>query len=236
MEQFQELFYLLQVYLHNAVAKNGFWDNVVEYWLPTFSMIVVIVGGIWTVYTYINGKNREINEKVLNEVYAPMYQFFVKNDAMADLAEGDVDYKDDPFLEWKLRTNEEKVKDGEYMLSVKDVPVLKLTRKDFMAMFETINIGLAPQELVTLISTYTAVNYAADETGDGPKSKRAEKYRTLIEYTIRRQAYTGYMEYCKKLDIAIKTENILFDVKKDCIKLKLPELKLFEENENKVDN
>lgn len=233
MEQFQEIINLLRVYLQNAVVQNGFWDNVVEYWIPILSVLFVITGGVFTLYTYIKGKNREINEKVLGEVYSPMYQFFVKNDALTDLAEGDVDYKEEPLLEWKRRKTEEIITDGKHGLSVKAIPVLELSRKDFVKMLDSVNMGLAPQELITLFNIYKSANFAADETGEGAKSQRANEYRTQIEYAIRKHAYIGYMKYCKKLGIEKKTENKLFDVKEDCIKLKLPILKEYENKDER---
>lgn len=233
MEQFQEIINLLQVYLQNAVAQNGFWDNVVDYWIPILSVLFVMIGGGWTLCTYIKGKNREINEQILKEVYAPMYQFFVKNDALTDLAEGNVDYKEFPLLEWKKERTEETVTEGNYKLSRKAVTVLELSRKGFIKMLDSVNMGLAPQELITLFNIYKSANFAADETGEGAKSQRANEYRTQIEYAIREHAYSGYMKYCKELGIEKKTENKLFDVKEDCIKLKIPALREYE-NEDEM--
>lgn len=228
MNDIQEIISLLKQYLENSVAPNGLLDNVVEYVLPIFSMLVVIVGGIWTVYTYVKGKNREVNEKVLKEVYAPMFQFFVKNDALAGLKESNIDYKEEPLHEWEKRIKKTEIKKDGMQISVKSVPILNLTKKDFLDMFDEVNLGLAPQELVALFSVYKATIFTVSEGMMSKEGRRADTYRTALEYTIRKHAYEGYMKYCKKLGIVVRKRNDLFEIEDDCIKLKLPDLDDFE--------
>lgn len=224
MGQLQDISEIVKVYLEKSIEPNGFWDNVVIYVLPILSMLVVIIGGIWTIYTYIKGKNREINEKILSEVYAPMYQFFVKNDALTDFAEGNVDYKEYPLLEWMREKTVENFTDGEYNIKKEVFGILGLTRKDFIETLDSVNMGLAPQELITLYNIYKTVNYLVDHTGNGPKKDRVNDYQVSLEYTIRCHAYSGYQKYCKKIGINVSSETDLFVVKEDCIKLKLPNL------------
>lgn len=224
MEQLQEILSLLKRYLEINVEPNGFWDNIVQYVLPIFSMLVVIIGGIWTIYTYIKGKNREINEKILGEVYAPMYQFFVKNDSLTDLADENVNYKEVPLLSWEKELAKESISGDEYKKFTETVPILNLSRNDFINMMDRVNIGLAPQELITLFNIYKSTNFVADDIGEGEKSQRADDYRIKIEYAIRKQAYKGYIKCCKKLGISVVKNNDLFCVKSDCIQLKLPSL------------
>lgn len=103
MNNYKEILSLLKQYLEKSIAPNGFWDNVVEYILPISSVLFVIIGGIWTVYTYTKAKNKETNERILAEVYLPLFQFFVTNDSLTQIGNINIDYKKDPFLIWKRK-------------------------------------------------------------------------------------------------------------------------------------
>lgn len=231
----QEVMNLIKQYLENSVAPNGFWDNVVDYILPMFSMLVVIIGGVWTIYTYIKGKNREIDEKVLKEVYAPMFQFFVKNDSLGNLKEVDTDYEKEPIRQWASITTEYKKSKAGIRLITRCNPILNLSKSDFLDMFNEINMGVAPQELVALFSIYRATDYIAQNIEVSEEKKRAKAYEVEIEYAIRQHAYEGYMKYCRKLGISRIKKNDLFEIKRDCIRLKLRKLDEFKLDELKTE-
>lgn len=222
MTDTQEVMNLIKQYLENNTVPNGFLDNVVDYVLPIFSMLVVIIGGIWTVYTYIKGKNREIDEKVLSEVYAPMFQFFVKSDSLANLKECVIDYKNDALHDWEKNiTRMQKNKNG-VTISCQIIAIPNFSKEDFLNMFSEVNIGLAPRELVVLFSIYRATVYMEKNETSYEKRERAVAYGKDIEYAIRKHAYVGYMTYCNKLGISGYKTDDLYEIKGDCIELKLP--------------
>lgn len=225
MEQIQELMNLLKQYLENSIAPNGFWDNVVGYVLPIFSMLVVIVGGIWTVYTYVKGKNKETNEKILEEVYLPLYQFFVTNDAITQIGNIKTGYKENPFLEWNNRKTTVTVKAGEIKHEEIVSDVLGLTRKNFIESVNKINLGLAPKGLVALISTYNAVNYAIEHFSEDKEiNQRAIEYRLELEYAFRMEAYKGYQKYHKRLGLLNGATKGVFKICDDHLELALQAL------------
>lgn len=225
MNDIQEIISLLKRYLENGIAPNGFWDNVVEYILPTFSMLVVIVGGIWTVYTYVKRKNKEINEKILAEVYLPLFQFFVANDSLTQIGNIDIDYKQEPFLVWKNRKTTLTMEIGKTTRTETVSDIMGLSRESFLESIEEINLGLAPRGLVALLSTYKAVNYAVDKfTGEKEINERAVKYRTELEYAIRVEAYKGYEKYHKKLGLLNGVAEDIFKICDDHIQLSLKPL------------
>ena len=202
MNEIQEIISLLKQYLENSIAPNGFWDNVVEYVLPMFSMLVVIVGGIWTVYTYVKGKNKETNEKILAEVYLPLFQFFVTNDSLTQIGNIDIDYKEEPFLVWKSRKTTFKMEIGKNTRTETVSDIMGLSRECFLESIDKINLGLAPRGLVALLSAYKSVNYAVDAfAAEEEIRNRAIKYRSELEYAIRIEAYKGYKKYHKRLGL-----------------------------------
>lgn len=224
-EGIQKIGSLLLQYLQNSVAPNSFLDNVVEYILPIFSMLVVIIGGIWTVYTYVKGKNKEENEKILEEVYSPLYQFFVINDTLAQIGNLEVNYKIEPFLEWRNEKTTITWKSGETKTEKIKTNVLGMTREDFIEQIDKINLGLAPKGLVAIIASYKAVNYSIEHfTSDKEINDRAIEYRSELEYALRVEAYKGYKKYHKRLGLLGDTADNAFSICDDHIQLSLKEL------------
>lgn len=225
MNDIQEIISLLKQHLESSIASNGFWDNVVEYVLPTFSMLVVVVGGIWTIYTYVKGKNKEINEKILAEVYLPLFQFFVINDSLTQIRNIGIDYKQEPFLVWKNRKAMIRMEIGKTIRTETVSDVMGLSRECFLESIDKINLGLAPRGLVALLNTYKAVNYAADKfTEEKEINERAIKYRSKLEYAIRLEAYKGYKKYHKKLGLLNGVTENIFKICNDHIQLSLKPL------------
>lgn len=225
MNDIQNIMNLLIRYLENNVAPNGFWDNVVEYVLPIFSMLVVIIGGLWTVYTYTKGKNKEENEKILEEVYLPLYQFFVTNDTLAQVGNIEVEYKEDPFYEWSNVKTTITMTIGKTERKEVKSDVLGMTRENFINQMDKINLGLAPEGLVALITSYKAVNYAIEHfTSDKEINQRAIEYRSELEYALRVEAYKGYKKYHKQLGLLGDNADNAFTICDDHIHLSLKPL------------
>lgn len=216
---------LLEQYLQNSVAPNNFLDNIVEYILPIFSMLVVIIGGIWTVYIYVKGKNKEENEKILAEVYLPLYQFFVINDTLAQIGNLKIEYKNEPFIEWENVKIKITLTPGEAKKEQIKTAVLGMTRKDFIEQIDKINIGLAPKGLVAIIASYKAVNYSIEHfKNDIEINQRAIEYRSELEYALRIEAYKGYKKYHKHLGLLGDNADNAFSIYDDHIQLSLKEL------------
>lgn len=225
MCEFQKLIILINQYLENSMAPNSFWDNAVEYALPILSMLVVIIGGGWTFFLYIKGKNREINERILSEVYLPLFRFFVRNDSLTQIANVQIDYKDEPFLVWGNRKTTLKIEIGETTQTETVTDVMGLSRECFLESIEKINLGLAPRGLVALLEAYKAANYAVDKfSGEKEICERATKYRSELEYAIRMEAYQGYKKYHKKLGLLNSITKDVCEICDDHIQLSLKPL------------
>lgn len=220
MNEMKEIVNLIKQCLEQNLSPNSFWDNMVEYILPIFSMLIVIVGGFWTVYTYVKGKNKEANQRVLEEVYLPLFQFFVINDSLTQIGDININYKEEPFLVWTSQKTTLKIEEGKTIQTESKTDVMGLSRKSLIEYIEKINLGLSPKNLVALLTSYKAVNYAVETfTGDEQIYRRAIEYRSELEYAIRVEAYKGYKRYHKKLELLNGTTKKVFTIYDDHLQL-----------------
>lgn len=77
---YAELFELIKAYFIQATKQPSGVDIFISYWIPIIQLLIVFIGAIAGLYKYYSTKNKEINEKMLSEVYAPLYQYFVKQE------------------------------------------------------------------------------------------------------------------------------------------------------------
>lgn len=75
-----EILKLLKDYLQQVTAERTWLDNCVDYWIPLVGVIVLVATSLAAVYKYFREKNRDLNEKILKEVYAPLFQYIVKQE------------------------------------------------------------------------------------------------------------------------------------------------------------
>jgi hypothetical protein len=224
----------------NQYAQIAFSD-----WLSFVSLIVVIIGAFAGLYKYFKEKNREIYEKLLSEVYAPLFQYFVKQEFFREINRNGIttDYKATPVFEVTSRTTKTTWSDGKVSQTNSDpIPVLELNREVFLSVLDSINIGLAPKNLLTLLNMYKVTVYISK--GNDKISEPYLKSAILqveIENKLRKEIISGYKKYHKKLglnsgesldEITITDDNITFDMpvceqEKDELKKKIeknPEL------------
>lgn len=195
----------------------------VEVWLPIIQLIVVVLGGLAGLYKYYKEKNREVYEKVLAEVYAPLFQYFVKQELLRKLMHIESDYKDTPIIEVTSKTTKTTMTIGKTTQTISEPkPVLELSRDVFMDVLENINIGLAPKELFTLLNMYKVTIHVcggSNKTSDSQLESAIMQGK--IEAKLRKEIIKGYKTYHKKLgfkpgesvnDILITNDNIVFNI------------------------
>lgn len=209
-----ELAIVLKQYLQSNMQPKSVLDNIVEYAIPIIGILAIVVGGGWTVYTYREKKNKEEIERILKEVYLPLFQFFVTNDTLAQINSINISYKIAPFYEWKIVETEE-YPDG--TKGEKTSEILGMSRSSLVEQMNKINLGLAPEELVALITSYKAVICAIENFGK--EGEKAKSYRKRLEYALRIEAYEGYRKYHEKLGIKRQVQQDVFAIYDDCIKL-----------------
>jgi len=195
----------------------------VEIWLPIIKVIIIIISAFAGLFKYFKEKNREIYEKLLAEVYAPLYQYFVKQELIRKIMHMESDYNESPVLEMKSRTTKSTFTEGRTTGSVSSpVPVLELSRDVFVGILDSINIGLAPKELYTLLSMYKVTIHVCNEgnkTSDSQLESAIMQWK--IEKRLRKEIIKGYKMYHKKLglkssettfEIKITNDNIIFSI------------------------
>lgn len=69
-----------------------------EYWIATMSAILLIGSSMAAVIRYIREKNRDLNEKILNEVYAPLYQYIIKQEYIRHLKPDELPVNEHPIF------------------------------------------------------------------------------------------------------------------------------------------
>ena len=92
-----------------------------------------------------------------------------------------------------------------------------MSRSSLVEQMNKINLGLAPEELVALITSYKAVICAIENFGK--EGEKAKSYRKRLEYALRIEAYEGYRKYQEKLGIKRQVQQDVFAIYDDCIKL-----------------
>lgn len=168
---------------------------------------------------YRNTKNKEIYEKRLNEVYAPLYMRLVKQEYLRSINLKHLSIKEAPILslvERKETRNLEGLFSG--IASEKEVKETSfLNRTIFNSVMENVNAGLATQRLLTLIALYESAIYLEDKAltkgTDEYFENGIKKYE--IELDLYHEIMRGYQECYNKLKLDKKEKNENWDIVKN---------------------
>lgn len=217
MTDIQKLIDLLVKYLEKVTMPVSTLEWFVNYLIPIIQVLVVVGGAIAAIYKYYSVKNREINEKMLNEVYAPLYQYFVNQQLYCYVYEVTPDYDEGPILE--ITSKKSTTKFGENNSQISYGTVLDLNRSEFLKVLNSVNIGLASKELFTLLNMYKVVVYVEDNQRDKTNNGylNATIMKIDIEKALRKEIIRGYEKYHKKLKLTQITKNNFYSIKDDNI-------------------
>lgn len=207
-QQVSELFDLLNRYLQAQLQPVPFWQGFINHWIPILQFCVLFVGAGASVWKYFHEKNREIYEKILSEVYAPLYNYIIKQETYRQICMPEHSYIEHPIIELKSsKTTQEfsfRQDEPARITTTKETSksVLNLDRKEFLSVLNSVNIGLASKELYTLLSVYEVIVYLCES-----KNKTDERVLKAtiigndIERRLRREVVTGYKAYHKRLGL-----------------------------------
>jgi len=225
-----ELIELVKSYLIEATKQPSAADLIVSHWIPIAQILIVLIGAIAGLYKYYSTKNKEINEKMLSEVYAPLYQYFIKQELYCFINDFKRDINEAPIIELTSKKSKQTFSfGGENHGKIKSETttqvVLGLNRQEFLKVLESINIGLASKELYTLLNMYKVLIHF-----EGMSDKTSEAYlnatimKVDVENALRTEIIKGYEHYHRKLKLdkittsgfyRIKNNNIEFDYEVD---------------------
>ncbi|MEG2529638.1 MAG: hypothetical protein RSB02_06140 [Anaerovoracaceae bacterium] len=206
---------LLQRQLEPMLALDIF----VGYISPILQLLVILGGAGAGLYKYYKIKNREVYEKLLSEVYAPLYQYLVKQELCRSLLDLPQEYKESPILEITSRKIKTTISaTGLHEESAPAVPVLDLDRKGLISILDNVNMGLASKELYTLLSMYKVlVYYESQLDKTAHRVLTASIMKVEVENKLRKEIISGYSKYHKKLGIQTGGDSDFFTLSEDQI-------------------
>lgn len=228
--EYAELIELIRTYLIQATKQQNIVEVFISYWIPIIQLLIVLFGAIAGLYKYYSTKNKEINEKMLSEVYAPLYQYFVKQELYCFITNFKRDINEAPIIELTSKSTKQTFSfggndHGKVKSEISTQVVLGLNREEFLKVLESINIGLASKELYTLLNMYKVLIHF-----EGMSDKTSEAFlnatimKVDVENALRAEIIKGYEHYHKKLKLdkitssgfyRIKDNNIEFNYEVD---------------------
>lgn len=198
----EELLNLLREYLNSLSQGKSVIDIIVDYCIPILSAVILVGSTLAAVIKYYSEKNRDFNEKILNEVYAPLYQYIIKQEYIRHLRPEEMPLNDYPII--SLTNEKTTIKN---MLTIKQETIVETTdimkNTDLLKVSKSVNFGLAPQELLVLLNAYEMANLVQADVPDDEFN--------AIEQKLRKAIITGYNQYKKKL--GLKNDNKLVEYK-----------------------
>lgn len=204
---YAELFELIKAYFIQATKQPSGVDIFISYWIPIIQLLIVFIGAIAGLYKYYSTKNKEINEKMLSEVYAPLYQYFVKQELYCFINGFKRNIVEAPIIELTSKKTKQTFSlggddSGNVKSETTTQTVLGLNRKEFLKVLESINIGLASKELYTLLNMYKVLIHF-----EGMSDKTSEAFlnatimKVDVENALRAEIIKGYEHYHKRLKL-----------------------------------
>lgn len=225
---------LINSFLQTQLEPMSKIDFFIQYISPLLQLLVIIGGAGAGLYKYYKTKNREVYEKLLSEVYAPLYQYLVKQELCRSLLELPQSYKETPILEITSRKTKTSYSatgmQGETIVE----PVLDLDRTGLINILDNVNMGLASKELYTLLSMYKVLVYyegQSDKTAD--RVLKASIMKVEVENKLRKEIISGYSKYHKKLGIQTGGDSDFFTLSEDQINFNIS---ITEEEKQKLKN
>lgn len=201
MEKIIELIDSLNEYLVAVNTPMPFGEYFATVICPIISTIAIVIGGGFALYKFRAAQNYDINLKILNEVYLPLYSYLVKQEIFRFIACPDSSWKESPILE--ITRTKTKQTWTEHGISTQSdtSSVCGCTRDSLLEVCETANLGLASTELVTLLNAYKVLVHISSGNINSKEKAKAVIMQEKIEIALRKEILRGYRHYHKKLKL-----------------------------------
>lgn len=158
-----------------------------------------------TILKYFGEKNRQIYERRLNEVYAPLYGLVVRQEKYRQLFIPNHSFEEVPVLtseSVQTKVSFEFKKDGISVSQNESTTVGFLDRKQFLNILNDTNMGLARPRLLELIHQYHLLIYLEENAArESDHWKKATSEKVSVEIKLVQEILEGYMQTLKKLGI-----------------------------------
>lgn len=147
MTIFEETLKMIQDYLSSQSAPASIWENIVNYAVPIIQLVVIVAGAFAGLYKYYKTKNQEIYQQLLKKVYAPLYKYLQTQEILRIMIKSAPSVEESPIMEYKTIRISPDGREEEFFK-------MGLCRQEFIKMLDDIDIGLASEEIITLLNTY----------------------------------------------------------------------------------
>ncbi|HEY8892548.1 MAG TPA: hypothetical protein VIM70_20120 [Clostridium sp.] len=152
----------------------------------------VFIAAIIGVVKYFYEKNRELYIRRLNEVYAPLFSYLIKQETVRQLYCKHILIKDSPIL--TMTRTIETVKGTE--------KILIIDRNFFVEILRDTNKGLIKPRLLKFLSAYEILIFLEESLENGSKEYEiATTKKVEVEYELFKEVQIGYEETVKKLKL-----------------------------------
>lgn len=224
MNGLEEITQLVIKYLEQSTQPIGALEWFNQYGVVLIQTFILVAGSLAGLYKYYSTKNKEIHEKILTEVYSPLFQYLIKQETYCFIHDLNRDISTAPILEIKTNktTFSGRIAVGEQLsfnTTTSSETVLGLNRYEFLKVLESINIGLASKELFTLLSIYQVLIYAEEKNDELSEAYlKSTIMKVDIEKAISKEIIKGYNHYHKKLGLKKLTDSQFYKIENDEIK------------------
>jgi len=171
----------------------------------TATVITAILGAWATISKYFYEKNRQIYERRLNEVYAPLYGLVIKQEKFREMYLPNVTRQEAPIFTSENKSSKQTLSfnsSGMNVSSEETKEVGFFDRKKFITTLKETNQGLARPRLLELINQYDLLVYLEEtmEKG-GDQWEKATSEKVIVEYGLTEEIISGYQATINKLGL-----------------------------------
>ena len=200
-QQITELLETLNNYFQNAGTQPSVWEFIVTIICPIVSTLALVIGGGFAVYKYRAAQNYDINLKILNEVYMPLYSYIIKQETFRYVACDEDNWEELPILELK-RTRTKQTWNQHGMSTQTDTSTIcECDRDALIKICENTNLGLASTELASLLNSYKILCQILNGVPRTEEHAKAHILVLKIERALCEEIISGYHHYHKKLKL-----------------------------------
>lgn len=181
----------ITTYFINANQPMNFWDMVVAYVVPIVGSIILSATAVSGVAKYYMEKRRIYAEKMLTEVYAPLFMYLVKQEYLREKDFPELTPEDVPLFSAETTersTMPPTTEDGKFEQKVKYKKEDIISLKEFYKVQENLNFGLVPHNLLALLSICQIKENTEKDLSDAQKKSEKALKKEIIE---------GYLKYKK---------------------------------------
>lgn len=208
MELINELLQNLNTYLDSLNHSQNWLEFVAVTICPIVTTLAVVVGGCFALIKYRQSKNYDINLKILNEVYVPLYCYLVKQETFRYILAPDSSWEENPILEITSTTTIRRLNSAGFSQEETKETIFGCSREKLLELNRETNMGLASTELISLMNAYEVLVHMTSGNLITPGKAKAVILQQKVEIALRKEILRGYKHYHSKLGLYNKKSSV----------------------------